>query len=124
MLLARIAALIFRFRSGCGLAADFHLRHRAGTQRKSWRRKPAGSHQEGSRLPKRKINHIRQAIEQEGGWKVDLRKEIQMISPAIEIQRIAHSPSPDLPVRGQRTAHQRAHPQGRVAAQSQQRRRP
>jgi small subunit ribosomal protein S13 len=54
---------------------------------------------------KKKINHIRQAIEQEGRVEGDLRKEIQMnIRRLIEIQAyrgIRHRRN--LPVRGQRT---------------------
>jgi len=84
---------------------DLHLRHRAGAREKVGGESRRGSHKKIRDLTEEEINHIRQAIEQEGRVEGDLRKEIQMnIRRLIEIQAyrgIRHRRN--LPVRGQRT---------------------
>jgi len=71
-------------------------------------------------LTEDEVNRLRQEIEKEGRVEGDLRKEIQMnIRRLIEIQAyrgIRHRRN--LPVRGQRTPHERAHAQGSAPRRS------
>ena len=85
--------------------ADLDLRHRAGARAKLAAKAGVDHTKKIRDLTEDEVNHLRQAIEQEGRVEGDLRKEIQMnIRRLIEIQAyrgIRHRRN--LPVRGQRT---------------------
>ena len=92
---------------GIGRTARKSLCHRAGID----------PNKKIADLTEDEDNHIRQILEAEGAVEGDLRKELSMnIKRLIEMgsyRGLRHRRG--LPVRGQRTPHQRPHPQGPAA---------
>ena len=108
---------IFRRKSACGWASRPSTAS-GGHARKSLAEKANVDFDKKIRdLTEDETNRLRQEIEKEGRVEGDLRKEIQMnIRRLIEVQAyrgIRHRRN--LPVRGQRNAHQCANPQGTTA---------